>query len=216
VAELKVFGDSVELGRSGMRFIWAVAEAPAERELLTGDRHLVKVTEHGVLVAVLDALGHGADASQVADVALECLKRQKTAGLEEVLLAWHEQLRGSRGVVAGLAWFDHFGEVSWLAVGNVSTTLWRSWYGKMRVHASARVHAGIIGAQVPRLHAEIKPLQPNDLLILATDGIGADVIAGFAASDSSEAVARKFVAEGKVPSDDGLVLVGRYESRRDG
>jgi phosphoserine phosphatase RsbX len=216
VAELKVVGDIAELGRSGMRIVWAAAEAPAEREVSSGDRHLVKVTDQGVLVVVLDALGHGADASQVADLALGDLQRQETAALDALLLAWHEELHGSRGVVAGLAWFDHFGGVTWLVVGNVSTTLWRSSYGTMRVHASARVHAGIIGAQVPQLRTEIKPLQPNDLLILATDGIGADLFTSFTASDSPEAIARRLVVEGKVPSDDGLALVGRYESRRDG
>jgi phosphoserine phosphatase RsbX len=206
---------AVELGRSGVRFAWASAEAPAERESLSGDRHLVKETEHGVLVAVLDALGHGVDASHVADIALNDLHRQETEALDELLLGWHQKLRGSRGVVASLAWFDRFGAVSWLAVGNVSTTLWRSSYGTMRVHASARIHPGIIGGQIPQLRAEIRRLQPNDLLILATDGIGLDLVTGFTASDSPETIALKFLAEGKIPSDDGLVLVGRPEWRHD-
>jgi phosphoserine phosphatase RsbX len=215
VAELNVVGGAVELGRNGMRIDWAAAEAPAERESVSGDRHLVKATEHGVLVAVFDALGHGVDASHVADLALRDLHRQDTEALDQLLLGWHQELRGSRGVVAGLAWFDHFGAVTWLVVGNVWTTLWRSSYGTMRVQASARAHAGIIGAHIPQLRPEIKPLQPNDLLILATDGIGADLVTGFTASDSPETIAQKFLLEGKIPSDDGLVLVGRPEWRHD-
>src|ERR1041384_6057447 len=45
---------------------WAVASAPLEGEPESGDLHLVKGISTGLLLAVVDGLGHGVEAAAVA------------------------------------------------------------------------------------------------------------------------------------------------------
>jgi hypothetical protein len=88
--------------------------------------------------------------------------------------------------------------------------LWRSSYGRLRIQAQARTSPGIIGLQMPSLRPDSHALRAGDILVMATDGIAIGSADRFNAGDTPEAVARRLVADHKVASDDGLVVVARY------
>src|SRR5205809_7827020 len=54
---------------------WGVATLTLPGEAQSGDRHLVKPGGTGVLVAVVDGLGHGAAAATAAQAAVAALER---------------------------------------------------------------------------------------------------------------------------------------------
>jgi negative regulator of sigma-B (phosphoserine phosphatase) len=54
---------------------WAVATSTASGESQSGDRHIVLPFAGGVLVAVMDGLGHGPGAAAAVGIAADTLTR---------------------------------------------------------------------------------------------------------------------------------------------
>lgn len=50
---------------------WSVAARPMAGQTVSGDRHVVQFFEQGVLLAVIDGVGHGNEAHAVAEIAAE-------------------------------------------------------------------------------------------------------------------------------------------------
>ena len=93
---------------------WAVCASAYPGERRSGDAYLVLGTESGVLVAVVDGLGHGSGAPDVAELALDSLRRTAGRSPSACLTACHIALRGSRGAALTLArnWFSE-GRPQW-------------------------------------------------------------------------------------------------------
>src|ERR1700758_2355608 len=104
-----------------LRFDHAVGARALHDAPHSGDAHLVLDIPDGLLVSVVDGLGHGPDAAAAAQTALAALR----AGPKDVQLLLrhcHEALRGTRGVVMTLAIFEaRRRRLSWVGVGNVDS-----------------------------------------------------------------------------------------------
>src|SRR5256885_13268215 len=82
---------------------WGVASLALPGEAESGDRHLVKPVGTGVLVAVVDGLGHGAEAAAAAQAAVAALERHATESPVPLIERCHRALQGTRGVVMSVA-----------------------------------------------------------------------------------------------------------------
>src|SRR5256884_7299426 len=99
---------------------WAVATLALPGEAESGDRHLVKPVGTGVLVAVVDGLGHGAEAAAAAQAAVAALERHATESPVPLIERCHRGLPGTRGVVINVAVLGRTARsMTWLGVGNV-------------------------------------------------------------------------------------------------
>src|SRR5712672_2128346 len=106
-------------------------------ETESGDRHVVASFDAGALVAVIDALGHGHDASRAADLAAGVLSRHGQEMPIDLVARCPSQMRDSRGAAMSLASFDwEQRAITWLAVGNVMGVLVHA-----AAHADARVES---------------------------------------------------------------------------
>src|SRR4051794_34993597 len=89
---------------------WAVCAAPLPGETESGDQAIVIPTSEGTLVAVVDGLGHGADAAEAARVAISIIEKhaQKFAAdpLVALIKQCHESMRYTRGAVMSLGFFN--------------------------------------------------------------------------------------------------------------
>ena len=85
---------------------WGVASSALSGQTQSGDLHLVKPVSTGVLIAVVDGLGHGADAATAARTAVATLDQHATESVSALLERCHWALKGSRGVVMSLAFAD--------------------------------------------------------------------------------------------------------------
>src|SRR5512138_909714 len=85
---------------------WGVATVPMAGEDTSGDLHVITEFPGGVLVAVVDALGHGPAAAQAATLAIDTLRVRPADPLPELIRRCHQRLIGTRGVVLSLATFD--------------------------------------------------------------------------------------------------------------
>jgi phosphoserine phosphatase RsbX len=185
---------------------WATAARALPGESESGDRALVLPRGEGVLVAVVDGLGHGDEASLAAQLAIEVISEQPDEDLVEMVCRCHERLRRTRGAVVAVADVQPSGSLRWTGVGNIEAVLVRD-DGGAREHAL--MFGGVLGMQVPRLRPSTLQLQPGDWLILATDGIAR----GFTSSlqlDEPQAAADRILERHADTRDDALVFVGRY------
>ncbi|HEU5263258.1 MAG TPA: hypothetical protein VFU34_01375, partial [Gaiellaceae bacterium] len=103
---------------------WAVAELTRPGQTESGDRYLATATPDGALVAVVDGLGHGAEAADAAKTAVRSLERDAQQPVVSLIQDCHRRLYGSRGAVMSLAAFNpREGAMTWLGVGNVEGLL---------------------------------------------------------------------------------------------
>ena len=190
---------------------WAVAEVTRAGQTESGDRHLVTATPDGALVAVVDGLGHGAEAADAAKVAVRSLERNAQQRVIPLVRDCHQSLVGTRGAVISVASFTaHDQTMTWLGVGNVEGLLLRALATSPR-RESLLLRGGVVGVHLPTLTAEIVPVTPGDTLILATDGVRSDFSSErLSQQDPPPMLADHILARWGKQDDDALVLVVRY------
>jgi len=192
---------------------WGVATLALPGEAQSGDLHLVKPVGTGVLVAVVDGLGHGAEAAAAAQAAVAALERHATESPVPLIERCHRALQGTRGAVMSVAVFGRPDRsITWLGVGNVEGLLL---YGdgaarSRSARATLATRGGIVGSELPRLHPVALPLAPGDTLIFATDGIREGFADGLSPDAAPQHLADQILARHGKGTDDALVLVARY------
>src|SRR5690606_18180403 len=87
--------NSLELG-GGWSVEWAVADRALQEE--SGDLHVVAPFDGGVVVAVIDGLGHGPEAAHAARGAATVVTANAGAPLDSLLRGCHDALHHTRGV----------------------------------------------------------------------------------------------------------------------
>ena len=190
---------------------WGVATLtlPGERE--SGDLHLVKPVRAGVLVSVVDGLGHGAAAAAAARAAVAALNRHAQESVLPLLQRCHQALAGTRGAVVSVALFDRAdGSMTWLGVGNVEGVLLYADAGGRRGRERLVTRGGIVGSELPPLRAEVLAVAPGDTLVLATDGIQSGFADDLAVEAPPQQLADQILTRSGKRTDDALVLVARY------
>lgn len=195
-----------------LEFDVAIRAHPGEIE--AGDRYLVKPWRNGVLVAVVDGLGHGAEAADVARIATVALEQAPPESAISLLKRCHTSLQGTRGVVLSLASFSATnGTMTWLGVGNVEGLLIRS---NKRINPNREtllLRGGVVGSELPSLRASVVPVARGDTLVFATDGIGTDFALVLNPADPPQVMAKRIMEKCSKGTDDALVLVASYLGR---
>ena len=193
------------------RLDWAVASEPFPGETESGDSHIVRTMADGVLVAAVDALGHGREAAPVTRCAVAALMSWRGGALDALVRHCHRALIGTRGVVLSVATFDaREDRLSWLGVGNIRGSLLRWDRSLVSVRAELVERHGIVGLGLPSLRISTVPVRRGDLLVLATDGIRRGYIHRMGWMARPQQLADRILADYASGVDDALVLVARY------
>jgi negative regulator of sigma-B (phosphoserine phosphatase) len=193
---------------------WGVAGRALSGGEPSGDRHTIRQFVGGVLLGVVDGLGHGPEAADVAGIAVDTLEHYPEEPIVPLVRRCHEALRGTRGVAMSLASIDVVdGTMSWIAVGNVEAVLIRGEPEAVARSERIVLRGGVIGYQLPLLRASITAVQAGDTVVFATDGIRSDFADGLTPFGSPQLNAEEILAEYGKLSDDALVLVARYLGR---
>lgn len=187
---------------------WGIAGRALAGEAESGDLAVAVEHEEGVLLAVIDGLGHGPEAFEAATTAAEMLSDTPDQPLEWLMRRCHEQLQRSRGVVMALASLRPE-RSHWLCVGNIEGKVLRPGLEPLSPLALVQV-GGIVGYELPHLHVSPLDLFPDDILILATDGLRPDFHADTKPGKSVQEIADGLLDDFGKANDDALVLVARY------
>lgn len=188
---------------------WSVAAAVMPGETESGDRHVFCPFSDGVLVAVIDGLGHGAEAATAAAVAAGVLERHAGDPVTRLVERCHDALRSTRGVALSLAAITAREHVmTWAGVGNVEGVLRRGQPGSADERLLLR--SGVVGSHLPPLQASTVAIRRDDLLVFMTDGVTQDVARTLPVRGTLQAIASAALASGNKGIDDALVLLLRY------
>lgn len=192
-----------------LEFGWAGSALCSTRDgPESGDLHVVAPFEGGVLVAVIDGLGHGTEAAEASRAAAEVLTADPGAPILRLIERCHEEMRRTRGAVMSLCSFrSHIPVMTWAGVGNVEAELFRGGQGGRDVLAS---RGGVVGYRLPPLRSADVPVSPGDLLILVTDGVRSNYGARLPLDRSPQELADAILSRHQKGTDDALVLVARY------
>jgi len=190
---------------------WAVASRPHPGEYVSGDRGVVQPFPEGVLLAVLDGIGHGAQAAEASRIAAEYLERHAHESVISIVNGCHEVLSGTRGTALTVASLNALNDtLTWLSVGNVEGQLLRARAAPRGAKDSTLLRGGIVGSQLPPLKEAVLPVSPGDLLVFATDGVAHGFEEGLAPGDPPQKLADEILRRHCKGTDDALVLVARY------
>jgi negative regulator of sigma-B (phosphoserine phosphatase) len=179
---------------------------PREGEKQNGDAALVRRADEGVLIVVLDALGHGEKAAEAAAIGLDYLAVAPLGrGLRPVIDGLHERLRGSRGAAAMLILLHNL-RLEGCGVGNVGLRPYRA-------KVPVMLTPGVLGGSLTRLRLFHADLTAGDRLIIFSDGISARFEDELTRNAPALATCHAIMDRHRKPHDDATVLVTDIEDQ---
>jgi negative regulator of sigma-B (phosphoserine phosphatase) len=186
---------------------WCVEHSTAARdgEAENGDAVIVREVGDGILFAVIDALGHGPRAAQVAQAAVEELGKVAVTGNVLTLIEQvHACLRGTRGAAALVCKLTS-DRLDACGIGNVEM---RCSLPRMPIVMTP----GVLGVhtKVPRVFGG--PVREGTRIIVHTDGISSRFEMSSLRALSPREAASKILLSFRHPHDDATVLVADFGS----
>lgn len=182
---------------------------PCDGEAVAADAIVVKQCAGGVFLGLIDALGHGRDAAEVALLAIRYLKQHASSDVGRVLGGLNEQLKESRGAMAVIAYANSAdGTVSCTGIGNVTVR-------RLGEHDESLAWPdGIVGVRfrTPRI-SQVR-LEPSDLLLMHSDGVAesfTNAISSPLLSQPVDVIARRVVLDHGRLYDDAACIAARYQ-----
>ncbi len=176
----------------------------------SGDQHIVRCNESGILIAAIDGIGHGEEAANAAKAAASVLMTAVDDPLITLVERCHEKLRVTRGVVLSLASIDvAHGMMTWLGVGNVQGILMRADNKRGNTQETLLLRGGVVGSQLPGLQAMVLPIGRGDTVYFVTDGVRGDFGKSLSAMENPQRAADRILGQFRIGTDDALVLVAR-------
>ena len=163
--------------------------------------------EGGLFLAIIDVLGHGAEAHEVARHIVGRIEREDRSELCPMLNRLHESLRGTRGAAIAVAKLNcESGVLHYAGVGN---TVCRK-IGREPVRLVS--HDGTLGHIMRTPRQEALQVEKGDLLLFYTDGVQDHFnLDDYPAMelDSALAVARNVIRLFGKPHDDATCIAVR-------
>ncbi|MEO9453587.1 SpoIIE family protein phosphatase [Chromobacterium phragmitis] len=177
----------------------AQASRPFFGERVCGDGMLVRAEEDGsVSLAMLDALGHGAEAHRLAREMEAWLAQAPAQAPASRLEALHRRFLGSLGAAVCLVRLEADGALACASVGNVLLRVLQPEQSQMPGQP------GTVGQIMPRVRERRLALRAGALLLLTTDGVREHLPAGWL-EDNAGLPARKL----------GSLLMSNHAKRHD-
>jgi phosphoserine phosphatase RsbX len=131
-----------------------------------GDTGIVRIHDHICFMALVDVLGHGPQAHEVAVRAETYLTAHYRDGLPDIVLGLHALLEGTRGAVAALCRLDmKTGVLLYTGSGNICMKRFGSSVERMPLKE------GILGYRISAPRENRVTLYPGDIFVMNSDGI---------------------------------------------
>jgi hypothetical protein len=165
------------------------------------------------LLAVVDGVGHGAEAAKTTEKVLECIDRYCGVDLDILVKQCHQTAMYSRGVTLGIALADRkSSRVDFIGVGSVGMQLGTPRGSGTAVHRFV-ANNGIVGYNLPaRLLSFSHQYTPEDTLVVYSDGISNKFnlrgISGLRVTSVAD-LAESILGEFGSTADDVTVVVAR-------
>jgi len=144
-----------------------VVSEPLAGEDVSGDGWGMRSSIDGILLMVVDGLGHGLLASEAAREAERVLSETRESSPKDIIYSIHAALRKTRGAAAAIARIDiQKGLLSYAGVGNISATILT-----LSSSRSIASHNGILGLNTERVQEFTFPWNADNILVMHSDGL---------------------------------------------
>jgi len=141
---------------------------PKPGQTISGDNYFCQLTPDFFRLFLGDGLGHGPDAEQAVQQAVQTLRASGSYSPSTALRAVHEATTGTRGLVGTAAYLDLTKRVWALCgVGNIQTQLAGTNHSKNYMPQN-----GVLGYNLPRqLRDHPFPAEAGQQLVMTSDGV---------------------------------------------
>jgi serine phosphatase RsbU (regulator of sigma subunit) len=131
-----------------------------------GDITFMKQYDNQCFFAVIDVLGHGAEARKVAVSAEKYLEENYKGNLIDVINGIHQHLKGTRGAVVALCHLEILtGELTYIGIGNITVRI----LGLKTSRLTPK--GGIVGYKITTPRSINLKLYQDDIVLMYSDGI---------------------------------------------
>ena len=182
-----------------------------------GDSFVIKTWNKLALVALIDGLGHGQNASQAASTTREYIEKHYDRPLESLFRGVGRACHATRGVVMALAQFDCNTapiKLTFASIGNIEARVFDS-----PTPINLRVRRGVMGFNAPHPVINEYSWSPDNVLVLHTDGLKTmrnwgdfPELAGATVEYAAQRILQKLVTG----NDDATVIVVRKNHTQSG
>jgi negative regulator of sigma-B (phosphoserine phosphatase) len=185
-----------------------VKRALTRTEAECGDTGVIKELDGRLFLALVDVLGHGREAHDVALTAQAYLEEHCRQEPAEVMQGLHACLKGTRGAVAAICRLDTAtGELIYVGMGNIAVRV----LGPRAVRFVSR--DGVVGYMMSSVKQQALKLLVGDVLVMYSDGIKEhfelsgrpDILSG-----NAESIATALLEQFWKQNDDASCIVLRY------
>lgn len=173
-----------------------------------GDIGLIKKYDNHCFLALVDILGHGLEAREVALYAKIYIENNYDKDTIDIMNGLHEHLKGTRGAVAAICNLDIItGELNYVGIGNITVRI----IGAKPYRFIPK--DGVIGYMIAKPNKQIIKLHGEEILILHSDGIKehfdflecADLL-----KEDAEDIAQGILKKFQKKDDDASCIILKY------
>jgi len=189
----------------------SVFSRPIPGQRYNGDAYFVKRYEDKIIFAVIDGLGHGQEAQEAAQAAVDCLENYYRRPFTEIFQLCHQRLKKTRGAAMSLCRINLKDRVmTHSGIGNVNTRV----YSSQAAPAPFCIN-GTLGVAMRMVKVDDYLLPEESTIIMFSDGISGrfspDNLPGFP-SLKPQRLANRIMDNYARDNDDATVIVGRSSS----
>ncbi len=185
---------------------YGVISIPALGSEVNGDAYVIREFDKKVLIAVIDALGHGERAYPVSQEAADYVQKNYMQSLSALIEGCHKVLRRTRGAVIGIISVDtERAKLTYSGVGNIGIKI----TGRSSVKPISV--PGIVGHNFRKLLEQEFPYSKGDTIFIYSDGISDkfDPWEPELKGREPQAIAEQIVRKAGKATDDHTIVVAR-------
>ena len=185
-----------------------ILSRPKSGEHINGDAFIAKHVRNGLLMGVIDGVGHGVHASQAANTARQYIEKHSDSSLLEIFRGVDRACLATRGVVMALVLFEWQRNMfQFASVGNIEIKVFNGGREKPKFI----IRRGIVGKNAPLPVVTENQWQSGDMLALHSDGVSSqwnlDNFVHYAEYSAQVIAENIFKATQKQNDDATLVIV---------
>ena len=170
---------------------------------ICGDSFVVEEHDGGLLVAVIDGLGHGYESWVAASTAVEVIRGSMDLSVDGIVRRCHQELKVTRGAAIGVLKVDPGGSGQFCGVGNIEVQAING------SSPSVFCLAGIVGHNLRTSKVMPVTMKPGDIYCLLSDGVSSRGNFKSCLPGDPESVARRIVEQwGRAHDDATAVVIG--------